>query len=316
LPITVGFWLATILDRMIVNAAFMDQYSQNLVGKISGAVGAYNAQVGLGITQRCGKKTYEERLLTKVGLKPGDISRQIVAPEPMNYYLFSVLMLSGAFGQFGRDGRQLMRSEIEEILESKDQGDVGSSTMTGKVNPIIFENIEGAWWKNAAEFLKPLFTVISEHQRDLVGSSLLRDFPTMVINLDTQLGNILRKDKKTQTPWLARLVVNTANCTANFNRFKHLILGEPIYIALQMAGYPGDAHKLINEEIAPINRTTKRPLIELIEEKAQSDTELGTALAAIPADVVRLLHTPEEYTGSAKGQALKIVDKAREFISN
>ena len=74
------------------------------MGKISGAVGVYNAQVGLGITARCGDKTFEERVLEKLGLKAAPISTQILPPEPLADYLFSCIKLSATFGQFGRDG--------------------------------------------------------------------------------------------------------------------------------------------------------------------------------------------------------------------
>ena len=59
LPITVGFWLATILSRILSNIQSANSAAEKLVGKISGAVGVYNAQVGLGIAARCGDKTFE-----------------------------------------------------------------------------------------------------------------------------------------------------------------------------------------------------------------------------------------------------------------
>jgi len=49
LPITVGFWFATILSRILANIQSANNAAEKLVGKISGAVGVYNAQVGLGI---------------------------------------------------------------------------------------------------------------------------------------------------------------------------------------------------------------------------------------------------------------------------
>src|SRR5947199_3373484 len=53
LPITVGFWFATILSRILGNIKSANAAADKLVGKISGAVGVYNAQVGLGIAARC-----------------------------------------------------------------------------------------------------------------------------------------------------------------------------------------------------------------------------------------------------------------------
>ena len=75
LPITVGFWFATILSRILTNIQSANNAAEKLVGKISGAVGVYNAQVGLGIAARSGDKTFEERVLEKLGLKAAPIPR-------------------------------------------------------------------------------------------------------------------------------------------------------------------------------------------------------------------------------------------------
>ena len=107
LPITVGFWLATILNRIVANIKAANLAAESLVGKISGAVGAYNAQVGLGILRCCRGETFEERVLNKLGLKAAPISTQILSPEPLADYLFACVKLSAAFGQFGRDWRTI-----------------------------------------------------------------------------------------------------------------------------------------------------------------------------------------------------------------
>ncbi len=116
LPITVGFWFATILSRVLFNAQRMNEFRHGLVGKISGAVGTYNAQAGLGINGRSGI-VFEDHVLHQLGLDPAPISTQILPPEPLAYYLFSALGLSASFGQLGRDSRHLMRNEIGELSE-------------------------------------------------------------------------------------------------------------------------------------------------------------------------------------------------------
>lgn len=313
LPITVGFWLATVLNRIICNWLNLDMSCSLLRGKISGAVGAYNAQFGLGLDRKAREKTgksFEELVLEKLGLKSADISTQIIPPEPIAYFLFCCTMLSATFAQFGRDCRHLMRSEIGEIQEEFEESQVGSSTMAQKRNPINFENSEGMYIKTKNEFGKVLDTLISEHQRDLVASPVARDFPIIVINLQQQLNTLLRKNKA-GVPFLKRIKVNKEACMRNFQMSSNVILAEPIYIALQMAGYQGDAHELVNRKLVPLSQKTGKPLAELLEESPEAQEVLGN----IPPELIELFHHPEKYTGNTQNKIFDICINATEYLN-
>ena len=301
----VGFGLATILNRILENGEELNRRADQLVGKISGAVGAYNAQVHLGISARCGQKSFETRVLEKVGLKPAKISTQILPPEPLAHYLFTVVLETAAFAQLGRDCRNLMRTEIGEVAEGFAKGQVGSSTMAHKRNPSNFENLEGMLKKNIGEFVKVMLTFISEHQRDLTDSAVFRDFPIIVVNLCSQLNTLLREDKQGKS-FIQRITVDREACLHNFQLSAHLVLSEPLYIVLQMAGYEGDAHELVNHTLVPKAQATGKLLIEVAEEEALTDEILATAMINIPPEVVSLLHHPEQYVGMAKEQARKV----------
>jgi adenylosuccinate lyase len=313
LPITVGFWLATILHRICVNAEQMDSANKNLTGKISGAVGAYNAQVGLGITTRCGDKTFEARVLEKLGLWPSVISTQISPPESLAYYLFSATMLSASIGQLGRDGRHLMRTEVGEIGEPFESGQVGSSTMAHKRNPITFENSEGMWLRTKSEFSKVFDTLISEHQRDLVGSCVARDFPIIIVNLTHQLNTLLRA-KEGEKSFIEKMGVDKDACARNFSLQSKVITAEPIYIALQMAGYEGDAHHVVNHKAMKVAQKEKVSLIAAIGQIANEDEALFKAYTAIPQDILNLLGDPEQYTGLAAKKAHEVCEMAYKYI--
>ena len=312
LPITVGFWFATILSRILTNIQSANGAAERLVGKISGAVGAYNAQVGLGIAELCGEKTFEERVLEKLGLKPAPISTQILPPEALADYLFSCIKLSATFGQFGRDGRHLMRTEIAEIGEPFEKGQVGSSTMAHKRNPISFENLEGTWLKNQSEFGKVLATMVSEHQRDLVGSSVARDFPTIVVNLVNQLKTLLReKDGK---PFISRISVDQPALGRNFEAQGDAVLAEPIYIALQMAGYEGDAHELVSHRAMPHARQMSVSLLEATKWALLQEAQEGV-WDQIPSETITMLKKPETYLGAAPAKAGEVVERAEAYLS-
>jgi len=281
IPITVGFWLATILNRILTAWERMHFYSSCLVGKISGIVGAY--------------------------------STQILPPEPLAYFLFSCCMLSAALAQFGRDARHLMRSEIDEIVESFEKEQVSSSTLSSKRNPVNWEGVEGLWLKIKNEFGKVLDNLLSDHQRDLTGSGPTRDFAIILVNLQVQLNKLLRK-KPGKPTFLQRMKVNRDKCEKNLSQNSHLFMSELLYITLQLAGYPKDAHLLIGKELVPISKKTGKDLLNVLEDFAEEDEDLKLAIGRIPSEIWKLLHSPDKYTGKAEQKALEIVRFAKELI--
>lgn len=312
LPITVGFWFATVLSRVLFNIEQADRYADGLVGGISGAVGAYNASTALLVGTD--GLAFEKSVLKRLGLAPARISTQILPPEPLAYYLFSCLSLSVSLGQFGRDGRNLMRTEIGELSEPFEAGQVGSSTMAHKRNPANFENLEGMVVKNMGEFLKVLLTMTSEHQRDLVGSSPARDFPTIIVNLVNQFDTLLRPGKD-GTPFLGRISVDVGACTRNLSRQGDIILAEPFYLALQMYGYQGDAHEVINHKAMPLVGTDGLTLYEAVRKLAGEDPELELAWNKMPFEVHALLQQPANYIGLAREKVLDICGRADAYLA-
>ncbi len=314
LPITIGFWLATILNRTVTNAKQADHFAEALVGKISGAVGAYNAQVGLGLFDGKDGKTFEEMVLLRVGLKPAPISTQILPVEPLAYYLFSVLLLSASIAQFGLDCRQLMRTEIAELSEPFEVGQVGSSTMAHKRNPMNFENTQGMFEGGRNAFGNVLSLLLSEHQRDLVGSSLARDLPVNVIKLVYQLETCLRQDKEGRS-FLQRITVDQESCDRNLKMMGDFILAEPLYISLQMAGYEEDAHELVNHKALKIARAEGISLIQAVKKITRSDKAVREAWNAIPAEIKDMLEDPARYTGKAADKAVEMCAEAHRYLN-
>ncbi|MDD4382971.1 MAG: lyase family protein [Candidatus Shapirobacteria bacterium] len=312
LPITVGFWLATILSRLVYNYQEMERNADLLVGKISGAVGAYNAQVGLGLWKN---GDYEKCVLDILKLKATPISTQILSPEPLAYFLHSCLLMSAALGQFGRDCRNLMRTEIAEVAEAFDKNQSGSSTMAHKRNPITFEGLEGDWLRTKNEYGKVLDTMISDLQRDLVGSRLMRDFPIILINLQSQMDSLLKKGGENKVPFLKRISIDEKACRRNFDNVANYILSEPLYIALQMYGYEGDAHHVVNHQIVPLSQEININLVETINLLIINDSELEEAWGNIPSEIREMLADPKQYTGNAAKKALEIAEKTRIIIN-
>lgn len=281
------------------------------MGKISGAVGAYNAQVGLGIKKKCGRISFEKRVLAKLGLRPSPISTQIIPPDPLAYFLCSMCLTSGVLAQFGRDCRQLMRTEIWEVIQPKKKEEVSSSTMADKNNPTIFENTDGRYISQVGEFLKVLMAFISEHQRDLMNSSVMREYPLLLINLQHQLNTLLQPDKETGVPFISRIIINEEALRRNLEMRGDSILAEPMYIAVQMGGYTGDAHALVSDVLAPRAKQNDTSLLEELMAETKVDAELLSAVDQIPEEVWKLFQNPSNYIGDAEVKALEIVKIAR-----
>lgn len=296
LPITAGFWLATILNRLLNCRERLVITCKNLRGKFSGAVGAYNAQIGL-----LGR-SIEEKVLEKLDLQPAEISTQILPPELLADFLHTYVLLSAGLAQLGRDCRQLQRSEIQEVMEKFEEGQVGSSTMPHKRNPISFESTEGMFINVKNEYGKVLDTLISEHQRDLVGSSPAREFAGIVVFVQYQLERMARV--------VSKMEIDREALNRNFNLNAHLILAEPLYLALQMAGFKGDAYRFVTKTLVP-KATPEKPLMKILAELTETDPSLKEVLIRIPGEVRSLLWRPEDYIGLAIEKAMAIVKKAR-----
>ena len=220
--------------------------------------------------------TFEEFVLWLVRLEAEDISTQILPPEALDRFLHSYVQLSAALGQLGRDGRNLQRSEIAEISEGVDPNQVFSSTMASKRNPITFENLEGVSIIVKDEYHKVLDTLISEHQRDLTGSAVMREFPGIVVLTQYQL--------ETASRLIPKMVVNSEALQRNFQQSAHLILSEPLYIALILGGFKGDAHHLVNHVLTPLSQASGLPLAVELEKLAQRRRSLQQVIDNIEVE--------------------------------
>lgn len=308
-PITVGFWLATILSRLIDITEHLITNEAELRGKFSGVVGAYNSQVAFKLeekTQQTFGKTFEELVLAEVKLLPSPISTQILPPEPLARFLFEFTLLSGALGQISRDCRHLQRTELAEIVEPFGETQDGSSAMPHKRNPISWEGIEGIYTIVKNEFHKVLDVIISDHQRDATGMCVMREFPGIVVFTQHQL--------ETANRIIPKISVDKDALKRNFDMSRHLILSEAVYVALIVAGYEGDAHSLVNHTLVPLAQKSRRYLIDELILLAEEKPELKPVIEKIPDDLINLLRTPENYTGKAKEKALEIAEKAEQFL--
>ncbi len=169
-PTTLGKELANVVARLQRQMAQLE--AAPILGKINGAVGNYNAHV----------ITYPEvdwpalaaRMIDSLGLEPNPYTTQI---EPHDYLaeLFHALMrFNTVLIDISRDIWGYISNGY--FRQKVIAGEVGSSTMPHKVNPIDFENAEGnLGLANALLDHLAGKLPISRFQRDLTDSTVLRN---------------------------------------------------------------------------------------------------------------------------------------------
>ncbi|MEX0619697.1 MAG: adenylosuccinate lyase [Pseudohongiellaceae bacterium] len=201
-PTTMGKELANVVHRLRRQLQLFAQAP--LFGKINGAVGNYNAH--LVAYPEVDWEHHVEAFVTSLNLDWNPYTTQI---EPHDY----IAELFGAVCRFNTILLDLNRDlwgyiSLGYFTQKTVSGEVGSSTMPHKVNPIDFENSEGnlgianAIMQHLAEKLP-----VSRWQRDLTDSTVLR-------NLGTGLAHSLIACQAT-LKGLGKLQINSAAISAD-----------------------------------------------------------------------------------------------------
>ncbi|TFG35228.1 MAG: adenylosuccinate lyase [Parcubacteria group bacterium] len=302
-PITFGFAIASYVSRLGECILSIKRLNKEQVGKFSGAVGAYNASsLFVGDPEEFEKCILEELATTEngVGLKPAEISTQIVPPEQMIRTLSELVLTGGVLANLARDMRHLQRTEIGEVGEEFSADQVGSSTMPQKRNPINFENVESLWKVLLGQLTTVYINQISEHQRDLTNSAAARIYPEIVVYLVSMTRRLNRIMKK--------LRVDKASIERNFNLQKDLIVAEPLHIILSALDHP-DSHEKVRLLTLKAQRE-KKPLQEI----AMADKELKPYFEKMTLRQKGIISDPSLYTGIADQKAKKVATNwARRF---
>ena len=278
----------TTLGKEMANVAYrlhrqLKQFNNvELLGKINGAVGNYNAHLSAYPQIDWAKNA--ENFVTSLGLTFNPYTTQI---EPHDYIaeLFDALRrYNTILIDFNRDVWTYI--SLGYFKQKLKDGDVGSSTMPHKVNPIDFENSEGnlgianAMLAHLGEKLP-----ISRMQRDLTDSTVLRNmgvgFAQSLIAFDACLKGI------------GKLELN-ANRLNEDLALAQEVLAEPIQTVMRRYNVEKPYEKL--KALTRGQAMTREMMVNFVN---------GDELSAVPeAERQRLADlTPATYTGNAAQQA-------------
>ncbi|MCX6764677.1 MAG: lyase family protein [Candidatus Nealsonbacteria bacterium] len=297
-PITFGFAIAEYVSRLGESILFLRRRANELVGKFSGASGAYNAS-SLFFSD---PEIFEREVLSELRIKPGEYSTQIVMPEKLVRFFIEMILIGGILANLSRDMRNLQRTEIGEVGELFEENQVGSSTMPQKRNPINFENVESVWKILVGRVITLLLDQISEHQRDLTNSASARTLGEVIGYLVSITERLTKTMKKLQ--------VDKVNLERNFNLQKGLIVAEPLYLILAALGHP-DAHEKVRTLTLQSQKEHKN-----LEEIAMADPELKVYLSRMDSLQKRIISNPSEYVGIAPKKAMKVASNWNRKINS
>ena len=246
-----------------------------LLGKINGAVGNYNAH--LSAYPEVNWHQFSDEFVTSLGLSWNAFTTQI---EPHDYIaeLFdAVARFNTILIDFDRDVWGYIA--LGHFKQKTIAGEIGSSTMPHKVNPIDFENSEGnlgianALFSHLAQKLP-----ISRWQRDLTDSTVLR-------NLGVGFGHALIAYQAT-LKGMSKLQVNEENLAKELDN-NWEVLAEPVQTVMRRYGIEKPYEKL--KELTRGKRVNGDSMREFINNLELSDE--------IKAELCLL--TPAGYIGRA-----------------
>lgn len=272
-PTTLGKEMANVYMRL---KRQREQIAKvELLGKINGAVGNYNAH--LSAYPNLNWHQFAEEFVTSLGLSWNPYTTQI---EPHDYIaeLFdAIARFNTILLDFDRDVWGYIA--LGHFKQRTIAGEIGSSTMPHKVNPIDFENSEGNLGLANAIFQHLSSKLpVSRWQRDLTDSTVLRNlgvgFAYTVIAYHASLKGI------------SKLEVNEANLLSELDQNWEL-LAEPVQTVMRKYCIEQPYEKL--KELTRGKRITPADLAVFID-KLELPAEVKAELKAL---------RPDNYLGAA-----------------
>lgn len=279
-PTTLGKEMANVVWRL--QRARSRVAAVNLQGKINGAVGNYNAH--LAAYPDFDWESFAKRFVESLGLEFNPYTIQIEPHDAMAELFDALARVNSVLIDLDRDVWGYI--SLGFFKQRVKAGEIGSSTMPHKVNPIDFENSEGnlglanALLRHLSEKLP-----ISRWQRDLTDSTVLR-------NMGVAFGYaLLGYDSLARG--LGKLEVDAARLHADLDANWEL-LAEPIQTVMRRYGIANPYEKL--KELTRGQRVSGERMQEFV---ATLDIP-----EAARAELLQL--TPWGYTGKAEELARRI----------
>ena len=271
---TVGKELAVVSQRLKRQAGEIDRLV--MPAKMNGAVGNFNAH--LSAYPDVDWEKLSGKVIKTLGLRQNRLTTQIESHDGIAELFDAIQRWNSVLLDFDRD--VWMYVSMGYFKQRTVKGEIGSSTMPHKVNPIDFENSEGnLGLANAVMGFMARKLAISRMQRDLTDSTTLR-------NMGVGFGYTLIAIRSTQKG-LGKLELNVERLQDDLDH-NWEVLAEPIQTVMRKVGMDHPYERL--KELTRGRRVNAEIMRDFVQ-----------ALPLPKADKARLLKlTPSTYVGLAE----------------
>ncbi|BFQ94408.1 adenylosuccinate lyase [Gallibacterium anatis] len=268
----------TTVGKEMVNVAYrlQRQYQQlqkaEILGKINGAVGNYNAH--LSAYPNVDWHLFSQQFVQSLGIDWNPYTTQIEPHDYIAEFFDCIVRFNTIIIDFNRDIWGYIA--LNHFKQRTIAGEIGSSTMPHKVNPIDFENSEGnlgvanALMTHLAQKLP-----VSRWQRDLTDSTVLR-------NLGVGLGYCAIAYAST-LKGISKLEVNEAHLLAELDQ-NWEVLAEPIQTVMRRYGIEKPYEKL--KELTRGKRVDQQTMQQFIDGLAIPEEEKARLKQLTPATYI------------------------------
>jgi adenylosuccinate lyase len=224
-PMTFGLKMALWYDEMRRNLVRLEAAAEDMrIGKLSGAVGTY-ANIDPAV---------EEYVCQKLNLKSANIATQVIQRDHHANYLNVLALIGASLNKFATEIRLLQKTEVLEVEEPFFKGQIGSSAMPHKRNPVTCERICGLARILKANAMIGLDDIALWHERDISHSSAERIIlPDSTIALDYMLNKFI--------PLVDGLLVYPKNMIESLQKTRGLIYSQRCLLELMKKGLPRSA---------------------------------------------------------------------------
>ena len=266
-PTTFGTKMAQAYAEASRNAARLKSARDEIsVGAISGAVGTF-ANVDPRV---------EAHVCEKLGLRRETISTQVIPRDRHAMYFSTLAVIASSIERLATEFRHLQRTEVGEVSEKFSSGQIGSSAMPHKTNPILSENLTGLSRIVRSCVVPALENVALWHERDMSHSSVERwTGPGATATLDFALHRMAKV--------VEGIVVDGAAMGRNMEKTGNAAQSQRIVLALVKKGLARETAYRIVQKCAHSATASDESFVDALKSEPQvrqvmSEQELEACL--------------------------------------